>query len=265
MITPVFRIGKFLEHRIRAKSRYGIHSPFVYDFTENVILATSNDLQIKEIERKRRELLKSGDILTQDDFGAGQGGEITLSGARTLRQVIRKSAVSRKFGRLLFRISEYYKPRIILELGTSAGVSTLYLAMASPESIVHTVEGSDVTSEAAGKLFEAMGISNIRRHTGRFDDVLPGLLEKIGTKLDMVFLDGNHRYQPTLNYFHQCLPYLSPDGVFILDDIYWSPEMYRAWEEIKTNHEVITSIDLYRMGLLFFRKGLPDQDFLIRF
>ncbi|MBU2651532.1 MAG: class I SAM-dependent methyltransferase [Bacteroidetes bacterium] len=254
-----------MEYRLRAKSRFGIHSPFVYDFMENIILADCKDERIREIERRRRGLLRSGEILTQDDFGAGQDGEISLSGARTLRQVVRKSAVSRKFGRLLFRVTEYYKPRVILELGTSAGVSTLYLAMASPESIVHTIEGSDVTSAAAGRLFEAMGISNIRRHTGRFDDVLPGLLEEIGTSLDMVFLDGNHRYQPTLNYFHQCIPYLAPDGVFILDDIYWSPEMYRAWEEIKMNPDVSTSIDLYRMGLLFFRKGLPDQDFLIRF
>lgn len=84
------------------------------------------------------------------------------------------------------------------------------------------------------------------------------------THYDLVFFDGNHQKQPTLEYFHKLLPTAKNNSIFIFDDIHWSPQMEEAWEEIKNHPEVSVSIDTFYWGLIFFRKEQAKQHFVIR-
>jgi len=172
--------------------------------------------------------------------------------------------MSLAYGQLLFRIARYFQPSVMVELGTSLGISTLYLAMGYPSGQITTIEGCQETSAMAKKNFQLLGLSNVKQFIGSFEDVLPIVLHDLG-KVDLIFIDGNHRKGPTLQYFYQCLQHIHDDSVLILDDIHWSDEMEEAWNEIRLNPSVTITIDLFRMGLVFFRKGLSKEDFILHF
>jgi predicted O-methyltransferase YrrM len=164
---------------------------------------------------------------------------------------------------LLYRLVEYFRPQTIIELGTSVGISTLYLALANADTRIYTIEGCTTKSEQAASNFTAMRVSNIEQHIGRFDHVLPDLLRQTG-KLDFAFIDGNHTYDATIANFEILMSVANNETVFVFDDIHWSAGMQKAWDEIANNDRVTVSIDLFRFGIVFLRKELSKQKFVIR-
>jgi predicted O-methyltransferase YrrM len=142
-----------------------------------------------------------------------------------------------------------------LGLGTSA------LALGNPTAHVFTVEGCPVTSARAQEMFKEFELNNIRLHNETFDE----FFAKDTTKTyDLVYIDGNHSKERTLQYFEMLLKKTHNDSIIILDDIYWSRSMTEAWEQIIKHPEVTVSIDTYQWGILFFRKEQEKQHFCIR-
>ena len=154
---------------------------------------------------------------------------------------------------------------MILELGTSLGITTSYLASANPAAQITTMEGASAVAAVAKDNFNKLGLNNIRVVEGNFDHTLTDTLTTMPV-IDLAFLDGNHRYEPTVRYFRQILPHLHDHSIVILDDIHWSAEMEQAWDEVRGMEEVTLSIDLFFIGLVFFRKEQKEkQHFSIRF
>jgi predicted O-methyltransferase YrrM len=256
---------KYLRYLISASNGkgHGIHSPFVFDFVVKVLNDRTSVPVFREIEALRADLLRDESMLVVRDFGAGSvfGSETS----RKMKDIARNAAKPAKYGRLLFRIAEYYGARRILELGTSLGLSTLYLASASKVQRVITLEGSEAIARKAAEHFTYLGKSNIRQITGNFDDCLQDALQLLGGA-DLVFFDGNHREEPTLRYFNQCLPHAGEETIFVLDDIHWSKEMESAWNQIKAHERVTCTIDLFFVGVVVFRTAFKEkQHFTIRF
>jgi len=236
----------------------------MYKIYKEIIRNRTPSKELWFIENLRARLRKDPGYIKMSDLGSG-GEEIPFCRRLvSIRQVVRKSSISAAYGELLFRFSRMLEPEITLELGTSLGMSTAYLAMGNPSGQVITLEGCEETAEAARKNFQHLGLSNIRQVTGSFDEVLPHLLPGFG-KIDLVFIDGNHRKKPVMNYFTQCLQHFHEDSVLIIDDIHWSGEMEEAWKEIRLHPSVTITIDLFRMGLVFFSKALSKENFIIRF
>jgi predicted O-methyltransferase YrrM len=177
---------------------------------------------------------------------------------------VRVAAKPSKYGQLLFRMVNHFQPTTVLELGTSVGITTAYLSAAHSKIKVTTIEGCPEIAAIAATNFKHLNIQNIDQQIGNFDSLLPAFLAKT-EKLDFVFFDGNHRKEPTLNYFYQCLEKAHESSVFIFDDIYWSAEMTAAWEIIKNNAQVTVTLDLFSLGIVFFRKEQVKQHFLIRY
>ena len=196
------------------------------------------------------------------DFGAGSS--INASKKRAVASIAKHSLKPAKYAQLLFRLVRHFKPEIIVELGTSLGITTLYLATPRSNAKVLTLEGCPETSAIAKSNFERFQTNNIHIVTGNFNGTLPKTLSSIPS-LDFVFFDGNHQKAATLDYFSQCLPYINNDSVFVFDDIYWSSGMQEAWETVKKNPSVTVSIDLYAIGIVFFRKEQEKQHFTIKF
>ena len=166
---------------------------------------------------------------------------------------------------MLFRLSRYFQPENIIELGTSLGLSTLYLSYGSPASNIYTIEGCPNISQIAKNNFREAGFEKIRMVTGNFDDKLPEILGHINS-LDLAFIDGNHKQEPTIKYFEQCLLKSNPaTTILIFDDIHWSDGMEKAWEYISGHPSVTLSVDIFFMGIVFLRKELTKQHFVIRF
>ena len=183
---------------------------------------------------------------------------------RKVKDIVRVSSVSKKYGELLYKLVQYFNCNNILELGTSLGVSTHYLALASTTSKVISIESNYQLIDIVLKQFKKLGIQNTKIIEGNFDHVLETVLEET-EMLDLVFIDGNHSKDATLKYFELIKPKLHNDSCIIFDDIYWSKEMCEAWNIIKKDNLVRVSIDIYQFGIVFFRKESSKENFVIRF
>ena len=242
---------------------HGVHSPFVFDFIKNVLNDKKEFDCYHSIEKLRKELSEDRRIIEVEDLGAGSLA--VPNRQKRISDITRSFVKPKKFAQLLFRIVQYYKPRCIIELGTSLGVTSAYLACANNTAEVFTLEGSKNTATVAQDNFQKLGLNNIKLVQGNFDDTLPGLLSQI-EKVDLAFIDGNHRKVPTLRYFHKFLQSSNHHSIFIFDDIHWSAEMEEAWTEIRQHPSVTLTIDLFFIGLVFFKKDFKaKQHFTIRF
>lgn len=253
---------RYILYYLRAQTRHDIHSPFVYSLLTQVIKNDMHFYAYDNIESVRSTLLLSDKEIAVSDFGAGS--KISGGSKRKIKDIVRHSAKPRKYGELLFRLVNKFQPSTMLELGTSLGISTLYQAGASSKARFITLEGSEEVAEIAKRNFSKLKLDNVELITGQFRDTLPEALSKL-KKLDYAFFDGDHRKQATLDYFEQCLSYAHNDSLFIFDDIHWSEEMEEAWKIIKAHPRVTVSIDLFFIGLVFFRSEQVPQSFTIRF
>lgn len=112
-------------------------------------------------------------------------------------------------------------------------------------------------------------MKNISLKVGNFDELLSAEnlsrgIEVVTPGLDLIYFDGNHQKEATLNYFNKLLPLAHNNSVFIFDDIHWSKGMEEAWEEIKAHPRVRVSIDSFFWGLIFFREEQEKEHFTLR-
>jgi predicted O-methyltransferase YrrM len=181
-------------------------------------------------------------------------------------QIANSSLKKPKYARLLYRLVKYFQPQQVLELGTSLGITTAYLAFAKKDADVITMEGSTAIASVAEQNFKQLRLNTIKIITGNFDKTLPEALSLQPSAFSFAFIDGNHRKEPTLKYFHQLLEKSNESTVMVFDDIHWSREMEEAWEGIKQHSSVTLTIDLFFIGLVFFRKEQKEKEhFVIRF
>jgi predicted O-methyltransferase YrrM len=265
MYSP-FRIAqKYLQYYITAANGkgHGIHSPFVYDFVRNVLMDRTPYAAYKQVEDLRALLLKDRTVLEIEDMGAGSA--LNSMRQRSVASIARHAAKPRKLAQLLYRIVRHYSPMHIAELGTSLGISTSYMALANRDARVITGEGSKAVAQYARRNFAALHLDQVQLVEGNFDDTLPAMLAQL-PQVDLAFLDGNHREEPTLRYFNKILNKSHAASVIILDDIHWSQEMESAWATIHQDPSVRLTIDLFFLGLVFFNENIKvKQHFTIRF
>lgn len=256
-------IFQYIVYRFSAKSSrgHGIHSPFVFDFTQKVLSKKSYDSKIISIERIRKNLLKQQELISHSKFGAGAKFNIKPV---SISSVVCKQSVTTRFGQILFNLCRWMNSQNVLEIGTSIGVSTMYLASACENGKVITLEGEARRIAIAKSSIEDLGLTNVDFIQGDFAQTIPLVLKNC-VNLDFVFFDGNHTKEATLSYFKLCLSKVHEDSVFVFDDIRWSNEMLNAWNEIISDSNITISIDLFKMGIVFFRKGIIKQHFNINY
>jgi predicted O-methyltransferase YrrM len=153
---------------------------------------------------------------------------------------------------------------VVLELGTGLGVSTLFLAAGSPGTPLHTIEGNRARADFSSELFKRSGLSAVKVHVGEMEQKLDELSSLARGRL-LAFVDGNHRYGPTIGYIRWIIDRAGEEAVVILDDIYWSKDMYKAWKEIISWREVRVCIDLFHMGILLLRMDLHKEEVKVKF
>ncbi|MCK9203857.1 MAG: class I SAM-dependent methyltransferase [Bacteroidales bacterium] len=264
MNRQVEALVAYFQHAFHVQSKYTIHSPFVFHFYKNVMLPGENFPQYRTLFKIRKELCMKSRYIKRKDLGAHAKESVRDQRFVRVKDIVRRSGVSEKKGEFLFRLARVYQPANILELGTSVGISTMYLSLAVPGSKIITIEACLDSANLARENFEHYGMKNITLIPGSFETRINEALEMIHP-VDMVFFDGNHRKESTLSYFEQCLQHIHPGSVFIFDDIHWSSGMGQAWNVIRNNPRVKVTIDLYHIGIVFFREELSKEDFMLRF
>ena len=255
-------IKNFLKFYFRATTLYNVHSPFVYEFVDFIFRNKLNKDFEKKIKIERIALENTDQKIEVLDLGAGSKSSKTSKTDKISR--IAKTAVSGKLKSLwLHNICAYFKPKYVLEMGTSLGISAAHLAQNATKVI--SLEGNPAIASQARKVFKNLGQENIEILTGNFDETLLECLKK-NELPDIVYLDGNHTYEATLRYFNQLISSRNEhEMILIFDDIYWSKGMMQAWEEIKQHPDVTLSIDSYYFGVIFFKTNTvaPKQYTLV--
>lgn len=250
-------IHYFLSSKRSVTRRYS--SSFVNEFVSNVISGSDN-FDFKEIETVRKEMIKDDSKIRINDLGAGshrKNGKIRSAG-----DIVNQASIRPKYGELLARLVGWLSPSTIIELGTGAGLSTMYMAAILNKCKIFSVEGCSEIANLAKKNIHKLGLNNIEIITGSFNDILPEILQKIKHDL-FVFIDGDHRGDRLIGYFETILPFTNNNSVIVLDDIRWSTSMENAWLDIIKRNEVSVSIDLFGMGIIFLKKVMEKHHYVL--
>jgi len=262
LAMPSFRFIKaYLDFQIQSKSEYKIHSPFVFNFFMGVLKNRDKEDFFEAIESERNSLLKSRDFIEVEDMGAGTGRQGVLWKQRSLADIARKALKPPYLARILGRLAKFVKAGTIIELGTSLGITTSYLSLFNPDAEILTLEGSPEIARMAGEVFTRLGLKNVQVLVGNFDTKLPDLLKIAKKSPRLMYIDGNHRYEPTLRYFELFMKDFREEDVLVFDDIHWSEEMEKAWKEIKQDPRVSLSLDLFYLGVVFLNANRAKSHF----
>jgi predicted O-methyltransferase YrrM len=253
-----FRLKSFLRFYKEACTVYNIQSAFLYDFVNNVLDTSREYYVFKSLETLRKIMRKSGEMIPSEDYGAGSAYG-TINQTIPLDKIVRTAVSNPHKCRKLFNLVNFTQAKKILELGTSAGLSSAYLAAADSNAEVLTLEGNRNLADVASRYHAKAGLNNIRVLPGRFEKNLNLALQSLGS-VDIAYLDGNHRYDSTVQYFQEILRYCHPNSVMVVDDIYWSAEMTKAWQWIKNAPEVSLTVDVFNMGFVFLNPALSKEN-----
>ena len=257
----IFPAIAYMNYRTHSLNAHGIHSPFVFDLYNNVISKKASIEGTDKIEEIRDGLLRKNSFIDVFDYGAASNNRAQM---RRIKDIAHNSVSNKKKCELLYNLVTHFKPSNIIELGTSFGLTAMYMSLAAPNIIVNTVEGDSQTIAIANSFFEKLKFNNIKSTNTTFDIAFPEILKE-NIKADFIYFDGNHLKEPTLRYFNTALPYAHNDSVFIFDDIHWSYEMNSAWKEIISHPQVTVSIDLFYLGIVFLKKELSKQNFVLKY
>lgn len=250
----------------RSKTRHGVHSPFVYRFIDECLYEKTDKKSLTDVFEHRKKLLNDLSILQYIDPGAGSKSNkknIDKSRIVSVRSLASYSLQKIRFILLFYRMIQFFNYKTVLELGTSLGITSACMSRANPGIHIDTIEGAKPIADIARNFFRTAGMTNILLHEGNFDKILTSVIQS--KVYDMIIIDGNHKGEKLLHYFHILTEHISPGGVIIVDDIRWSASMLKAWHEIQKHQKTKVTIDLFKIGLVFFDDRLSRENFLIRF
>jgi len=257
MSHPAIEYLKFLS---KSTNQHGVHSPFIYQLVTNCFYKNISQKLWKHFLKNKQQLLDNKTFIKVTDFGSGS--KIFKSNNRKVSKITKIAGISNNKAQLLIKIVSYFKPKKVLEIGTSVGLSTSAIKIANDKSLITTLEGCLETSKIAQHLFVKNNFKNIQIITGNFKETLPKTIKN--NQFDFIYFDGNHTKTATLNYFETCLKSINNNSFWIFDDIYWNNEMTEAWQEIKTHPKVAVTVDIFYFGIVFFRKEQAKEHFIIR-
>lgn len=267
MHLVLYRVFSYLRHVLTAwnTTGEGIHSPYLFYIVRFLMHDKNTYYCFQDIERRRESLLQDNEMLDVVDFGS-MGSPEGKHVQRSVSSIARAHLEHPRVGQLLFRLvmylnQEHSKTLNILELGTSLGITTAYLASADKHNKVTTLEGSEAVAQMARQQWQQLGICNIDCVVGRIEDTLDRAMQQ---PIDLAYVDANHTYQATMDYVGRLLSRLPEKGILVLDDIHYSREMNRAWEDLQNDNRVTTSMDLWHVGLLFVDNHYLKRHYKIR-
>lgn len=256
-----FQIKSYLNFLWNSTNEHGVHSPFVFNLLTKCFYDKKPKPEYQILKNYRKSLLENKKFIEVTDFGAGS--KVFKSNKRQISKIAQTAGISPKRAELLFRVTQYFQPKNILEIGTSLGLATSALALGNTNGNVITIEGCPQTGGTAKNQLNKFDCKNVESVISEFESFL--ISENLNSTIfDLIYFDGNHSKKATLTYFETLLSTINNDSVWIFDDIHWSPEMEEAWEIIKNHPKVKVTIDTFQWGFVFFRYEQEKEHFTIR-
>lgn len=265
----LYRVSSWLRFHLTAWNTggEGVHSPYLFEWVRMVMSDKHAYYGWQEIEDCRRAMLHDDRVLAFVDYGSGRVQDISH---RRVREIARGSLARKKYAQMLYRLVNWLNGQrstedgeglVIVELGTSLGITTAYLAAAGSGNKVLTYEGCESVAEVARENWDRLGLRNIECIVGEID--VADLAKEIGC-VDVAYIDANHTYAGTRAYFNVLANKVHEKSVIVVDDIHHSAEMELAWKEICADKRVTSTMDLYQMGLVFFDTHYWNRNYKMR-
>lgn len=255
----MYQIIQYIKFLLASTNQHGVHSPFVYLLITECFYNKKTQQSYKALHKYREALYSTKKTITVSDFGAGS--RVFKSNKREVSKIAKTAGITTKRAQLLNRLVPYLEIKNSLELGTSLGLATAALSTNNPHTKITTIEGCPETAAVAQAQFNTFKLNNIQLIVDHFTEALPKVTSE---KFDLIYMDGNHQKEATLNYFETLLPTTHNNSLIIFDDIHWSEAMTEAWEVIKQHPKVTVTIDTFYWGFVFFRKEQVKEHFTIR-
>ena len=225
-------------------------------FNEFILDSTFQMSSFVECCEYRVNMLADNTEIKVTDFGTGK------SGTRKVKQIARKSSTEPRYGGVMQKIIDAFGIETALELGTSIGIGTMFLAKVNHKIKVTTIEGCPETYKFAKTEFDKRKIANVTFINDNFDHLFDSNMLN-GQRFELVYIDGNHTYEATIKYFDKIVKNnCGQKSIIVIDDINWSREMFDAWTEISSRMPNSLRINLFRMGIIFTGYGMPPMDII---
>ena len=254
-------IKSYLRFLYQSKNEHGVHSPFVFSLVTKCFYDKKKYLEYSLLKDYRNSLLANKNTIEVTDFGAGS--RVFKTNTRAINQIAKNAGISSKRAELLFRITNYFQPENILEIGTSLGLATSALSLGNPKAKITTLEGCPETINQCQLQLQKFNINDVACITTEFSIYLKNI-QHLASNIQLIYFDGNHSKQATLDYFELLLPTITNETVCIFDDIHWSTDMEEAWGIIQKHPKVTVTIDTFQWGIVFFRAEQKKEHFVIR-
>ncbi len=226
--------------RFRCRKGYGVHSPFAYSLITGVIYEKTPYYNYKHLNKIICKARKQDPALWN------------------------RSLEKSKICKLLFRLLNDAQANTILEIGTSAGASTLYLSSARKNARCVTLDEKSQANKLATRLFSSYE-NPIEFRVG---DVPSLVIEAISEleSLDFLLLHPkNYPLNVVQMMFEECMNKVNPHSVFVIRDIYASLAMRKWWKELVKDQRLGITFDLYDLGIIFFDQTKIKQHYIVNF
>ncbi len=224
--------------------------------TKNSNYSLGEEAIFKSLNNYREELLKSNELISYEIFNSDQ--------KRSVSEIAKKAGSPRRWCEFYYLLTKMSRAQSVLEIGTNLGISGQYFIEGLKSQPTHskfiTLEGIPRLCQLATNRFSKLETDKISIEViqGLYENTFPGIIQS-NNKFDLVFIDGNHQYEPTLAYFNQLKNNFSNHTIILFDDINWSEDMQKAWHKIKDDSYVHCTIDMYKLGLVLVNMEKSSQ------
>ena len=154
-----YQIKQYIKFLFTSTNQHGVHSPFIYNIVTQCFYDKKNYQAYKTLWNCRKSLLKNQTPVNVTDLGAGS--QVMKQKERQISSLAKNAGTTNKRAQLLYRLSSYFNPKNILELGTSLGIATSAISLGNPEAYITTIEGCPNISKLALEQFSKLNLKNI--------------------------------------------------------------------------------------------------------
>jgi predicted O-methyltransferase YrrM len=246
----------YFKHQLTANNRHGTHSPFVYKLADEVIYDFSTKKVYEGIEAQRKKLLNDDTYLQISDLGDNS--------IRQKVKLLTKNLEKPRIAQLIYRLAVHHQPHNVILLGIGLGITAAYLTKACPKALLIAMEECSGEANIANQVFKELDLTNVLLQVGNLESLLTKVVNEAKV-LDLVYIDGRYTKETILNYFNCCLPKFNEHSLLIISCINQNEDMKVAWSKIKNHPQVTVTIDLFWLGLVYFRKGQAKEHFKLKF